>query len=818
MDIGLARVADLVEGAWHADHHVGVAVAIEIPGRGNRTCVGPSLVRIVSRERRDAQIGVAAFVVAAAVAFVLIVSGLASFFEQSLRDGRDRMRMAPASGDIVIVEIDGRSLEALDKWPWPRSHYANAIVELDRLGATQIAFDVDFSARSSPEEDAVLAKAFASIGQPAILPTFRQINEADVRQTITEALPIPEFREHTFVASVNVSPSADGRITLYPHGTTTDGIARPSLANMLAKASGEVDQSFQVDQAIDIHTIPRISFIDLIDGRVPRSAVAGKRVVIGATAIELFDRYPTALFGVQPGVVIQVQAAETLLQGRARRASGQWLPLISVALILGIFLLARARAGSGAANSSMVAGALAVTLAGLALGFDQAAYSYIALSGPIWFLTTYLVARRAINAGVNLQAERLTDTASLLPNRAAMQAELRRRNSAMIAVARIADIGEVMTLVGNPHLPELDRAIARRLQLISGVDEVYRFENGLFAWFMPSEHSEEPDEAFASARSLFNTPFEIVGERLRLGVHFGSATSSIENAEAASQVARQRGLSWSSNARALHEETQFRQRLLGELDDALGNGAITVVFQPKLRLGDGMVAAGECLVRWNSPQLGRISPADFIPILEEKGRIFDLTLFVLREALKRRDEAAASGTALNLAVNVSAQLLSDQEFVAAATSLLQARKARTKGGVTLEITESAPLGDSESARSALEALSAAGARISIDDYGTGQASLNYLQGFPAQEIKLDQSFVRNLVADRKDRIMVQSTIELAHALGFEIVAEGVEEPSALQELAALGCDYAQGWEIGKPMPWSEFSALLGRTIRVDLAA
>jgi len=587
---------------------------------------------------------------------------------------------------------------------------------------------------------------------------------------------------------------------------------------MLARTSGEVDQSFRVDQAIDIHTIPRISFVDLIEGRVPRSAVADKRVVIGATAIELFDRYPSALFGVQPGVVIQVQAAETLLQGRARGASGQWLPLTSVALLLGLFLLLRARTGSGASLSSSAAATLAVSVIGLALALDQAALPYVALCGGMTFLLTYIVARRAFSAAVSLEAERLTDTTSRLPNRAAMRIELRRRDGGMIASARIADFAEVLTALGVAHMAELDRAIARRLRLMTGVDEVYRFENGLFGWFMPSEHCEEPDNAFAAARSLFTTPFEIAGERLRLGVHFGNAIDSIENAEAASEVARQRGLSWSSNARALHEETQFRQRLLGELDDALGNGAISVVFQPKLRFKDQVIAAGECLVRWNSPQLGRVSPADFIPILEEKGRIFDLTLFVLGEALKRRDEAGTQGHTLNLAVNVSAQLLSDAEFIEAAAEVLEDNGGAERSGITLEITESAPLVDSDAAKAALEKLCAAGARISIDDYGTGQASLNYLQDFPAQEIKLDQSFVRNLVVDRKDRIMVQSTIELAHALGFDIVAEGVEDADVLCALAELGCDYAQGWEIGKPAVWSDFSSMLGQRKTLKAAA
>jgi len=257
---------------------------------------------------------------------------------------------------------------------------------------------------------------------------------------------------------------------------------------------------------------------------------------------------------------------------------------------------------------------------------------------------------------------------------------------------------------------------------------------------------------------------------------------------------------------------------LGELDDALGNGAISVVFQPKLRLKDQVIAAGECLVRWNSPQLGRVSPADFIPILEEKGRIFDLTLFVLGEALKRRDEAGTQGHTLNLAVNVSAQLLSDAEFIEAAAEVLEDNGGAQRSGITLEITESAPLVDSDAAKAALEKLCAAGARISIDDYGTGQASLNYLQDFPAQEIKLDQSFVRNLVVDRKDRIMVQSTIELAHALGFDIVAEGVEDADVLCALAELGCDYAQGWEIGKPAVWSDFSSMLGQRKTLKAAA
>lgn len=772
----------------------------------------------ISRKSREAQIGAASFAAALMLAVAFILSGLADSFEQPLRDGRDQLRLSPATGEIVIVEIDGRSLEALEQWPWPRGHYATAITELDRLGAEQIAFDVDFSSRSIPAEDERLAQALAEISQPAILATFRQVNQAGEQQTITEALPLKQFRDHAFIASVNVDPADSGRITMYPNGVVTNGTPRPSLANMLAKAGGEVDTAFRVDQAIDIMSIPRISFIDLLDGRVPRAAVAGKQVVIGATAIELFDRYPTALFGVQPGVVIQVQAAETLLQDRARSGTGQWLVLTVVALLLGAHLVQQLRGRGGAIRGAMLAAIMAGVLVVSALALDQFAWTYIALSGPLVFLGAFIVALRFLVGVVNLQAARFTDLASSLPNRTAMQHALKQKNDPMIAAARLADFGEIVTVLGVERIGELDRVVARRLRLLAGVEEIFRLDNGVFAWFMSPEHCDDPEDAFASARALFTAPFDIAGERLRLVSHFGSAEGSIENAEDASELARQRGLGWSANARALHEETQFRQRLLGELDEALESGAISVVFQPKLQLEENAIRSGECLVRWVSPQLGAISPADFIPVLEEKNRIDDLTLFVLREALKRRDEASALGKPLNLSVNVSAQLLADTAFIAATVDLLEATATRSVGGLTLEITESAPMKNSELSRVALERLNAAGARISIDDYGTGQASLNYLQDFPAQEIKLDQSFIRNLMADNKDRIMVQSTIELAHALGFDIVAEGVEDATILATLTDLGCDYAQGWHIGKPTVWSEFVERLGQQPTLGVAA
>ena len=142
-----------------------------------------------SQERRDVQIGWVAFAAALLVAICFLVSGIGERVEGASGDARDSFRLAPTSGDIAVVEIDGRSLQALDTFPWPRSHHASAVKELERLGATQIAFDIDFSAHSTPNEDEQLAKALAALEQPAILATFRQYNMVDGESQISEAVP-----------------------------------------------------------------------------------------------------------------------------------------------------------------------------------------------------------------------------------------------------------------------------------------------------------------------------------------------------------------------------------------------------------------------------------------------------------------------------------------------------------------------------------------------------------------------------------------------------------------------------------------------------
>lgn len=742
--------------------------------------------------------------IALAGLFTLAVTlgGLSSAFERDLRSLRDGMFPRAASGEMVIVEIDGRSLQQIDRWPWPRSHFARAVEELDRLGASQVAFDVDFSSASEPSEDRAFATTLASADIPVILPTFRQINRASETDGISESLPLREFRDHALLASVNVHPQADGRIEHYPYGEMTAGVPRPSFASLLADRGGSIAESFRIDQSLIPETIPRISFIDLVDGNLDSARVEGRIAVIGATAIELGDRYPTARHGVRPGVVIQVLAAETLKQDLLRGDSGPLVPTLLIAIALTSACVWRSgryvpHAGAIAGNV-LVVGAIALDWYGL---------PYIQLVAPLFLLLGFLAARALLRIALGLREATLTDLRSGLANAHAFQAAIARKSTTRIAIARFDDLEQVEAIVASGDLGELDSKIARRFAVLASDHQVYRLERGLFGWLVPGDYEDSLEDHFSAAKALFQSAFRIGQSQVRLSPFFGYSDSSLGDAKTASEAARRARICWSASAQELQQRSQFEQQVLLEIDDALDNGDLWVAFQPKLDIASGKIGSAECLVRWNHCTLGEVSPEDFIAVLEQRGRTDRLTRFVVEHALERIKTAQAGGWNLALAVNMSAHLLSDAPFISHVVALLEQEKSwLPAGALTLEVTESAPMDDPDIAQIALGRLHAAGARISLDDYGTGQATLTYLQEFPADEVKLDRSFVSRLDASKSDQILVSSTIEMAHALGFEVVAEGVEHAATLEILRSLGCDYAQGWLVGRPTRWDAFEA------------
>jgi EAL domain-containing protein (putative c-di-GMP-specific phosphodiesterase class I) len=210
----------------------------------------------------------------------------------------------------------------------------------------------------------------------------------------------------------------------------------------------------------------------------------------------------------------------------------------------------------------------------------------------------------------------------------------------------------------------------------------------------------------------------------------------------------------------------------------------------------------EALVRWWHPERGLIGPDQFVPLAEQSGLIRHLTRWVLAAALSQRAGWHYLGHVVGLSVNLSSHDLLDERlpgFVAAQLGRWRYPSER----LTLEITESALLADPDRAVDVLGQIRRLGVRVALDDFGTGYSSLSYLKEWPVDEVKVDRSFVRNMVTDSRDRAIVQATVDLAHSLGLEVVAEGVEDTATLQLLIEMGTDRAQGYHFARPLPPSQ---------------
>jgi diguanylate cyclase len=750
-----------------------------------------------------------------ALALMVSMGALAGVFrpvENRFAEATFSMLSREASGQVHVVEMDAASMAAVRRWPWPRDHYARAVTALDAAGVRSISFDVDFSSNADPAGDRALAAAIGNARASIAMPTFAQkAASGDVRQL--DSLPIPILREHAHLASVSVPPDPDGYVRRLPLGTVTSATARPSLSAFVAGRAGEVDEAFPVDFAIDPATIPRHSFIAIERGTIPPGSLAGKDVIIGATAIEFGDRYAVPLHGVIPGVIIQALGAETL--GAGLPVYGSWeLPMVLAAMLAFTILASPRRSVVMLRTGGVVAMLLALWLVAR-------------IAGDLWFeivpatmlagaagLTRYLVLTQRFAA-----LQRQIDPESGLPNRQALDARPAAATDRYVIAAQIDDFDALKLATEGDRLGTLLCRIAERLQVASGGTMIYRTEDRTLVWVSALPMAEiEPQ--LAGIRALMRSPFEIAGRRLGVSLTFGVADQNGDpaaNAAHAASIAKRAGKFWRLHTVEAGEAVTQQFSLLGELDDALSSGNITVLYQPKLNLATREIDAVEALVRWNHPERGLLPPDCFIPLFEEHNRIDDLTIAVLAKALEDMRGWCDRGLTIGVAVNISAALLTSESFANRALALV-VRAGAPAQRITFEVTESAQFEDTDAAIATLERFRATGIRISMDDYGTGQSALNYLKLLPLSELKIDRMFVAQAHVDKGDAMLVRSTVQLAHELGLKVVAEGVEEAACLAFLETIGCDYAQGYFIGRPLDPGALAKVAGASLPTEKVA
>jgi PAS domain S-box-containing protein len=272
------------------------------------------------------------FLVVLVVAAAYLSGGL-DFADRALSDGRFSLVERNATGDVAVVAIDPDSLSAVGVWPWPRSFHAQLLAALDQAGARRIAYDIDFSARSTADQDAALEQALAALPEPAILPTFRQFANPNEPAKIVSALPLPQLARHATLASINIRPDGDGAIRQIEPVQDFGGLLFPFMGARLATENVAALTAFEIDYGIRVDTIPVYSFVDVLFGRLPAGKLRGVDVIVGATAVELGDQLPTPRYRSLPGVVVQALAYESIRQGRMLGGVPSWVILLATLFV-----------------------------------------------------------------------------------------------------------------------------------------------------------------------------------------------------------------------------------------------------------------------------------------------------------------------------------------------------------------------------------------------------------------------------------------------------------------------------------------------------
>jgi len=378
--------------------------------------------------------------------------------------------------------------------------------------------------------------------------------------------------------------------------------------------------------------------------------------------------------------------------------------------------------------------------------------------------------------------------------------------------------------LGHETGDQVLRAVAERLTgSVRQVDVVARFGGDEFAVLVEGLTAE--DQAGAVARKIVDAlakPLVLAGRQYRPGASIGISTypsdgrdvlSLQKNADIAMYRAKEEGRGrFKFYSEQLNTHSIQRLEFESNLNGALNNREFVLYYQPKVDLASGRIAGVEALIRWVSPQFGFVPPADFIAIAEETGLIVPMGRWVVQTACVQNRAWQKGGLPpLRIAVNMSARQMADKGLVEFIVDTMT-HTGLTAESLELEITESAVMSNQDHAEKMLNQLKAIGFHLTMDDFGTGYSSLAYLKRFPFDSVKIDQSFVRGIPANRDDCAIVEAIIAMAHSLELKVVAEGVETQEQSEFLRKLGCDQIQGYVFSKPIPSAEIVGLLYKTM------
>jgi EAL domain-containing protein (putative c-di-GMP-specific phosphodiesterase class I)/CHASE2 domain-containing sensor protein len=750
---------------------------------------------------------------ATVISLLVGATGFGLPLEEFFRSERNRLHRHPASQQLVVVGIDDRSVGEIGGYPWPRRRIAEIVTDLDRLGARQIGLNLLLEGPSEAADDEALAKALRELKTPAILAVMSGTDP--ITGEHIDITPFPEFSAFSRLATQGKALTPWRSVPSLPYEVRVNGTSYPSLAALLARADHRGRREFPIDYSIDLKTIPTISAVDLLHGRVDPSRVAGKTVLVGLTSRLANDRIFEPTYGEFAGSMGHALGAETLIQGKPYVLP--WIYPLLLALGIAISCLGTR---SRIAPILIIQGGI---LCALIVPFPLELYSIFTDVMPALLLLTIVAGGFSwCSYRERNNRKSLTNEVSGLPNLNALN-QLEDHAGKVLIAARVHNYAAIVATLSGDGEKTLVEQMVKRMTIGSLRSVLYQGDEGIFAWLADSQTDTSWGAHLDALHTLFRSPVVVEDKPFDLNITFGinavsdrKIANRLASALVAADEAYEEGIKWKQDDPSKLEDSAWKLSLLSQLDAAIDTGDVWIAYQPKLDLPTNTIIGAEALARWTHGEKGPINPVEFILAAEQSNRIEKLTHYVLEHAIRAAAAINRHGRPFSVSVNISARLLENPDLVPTTRRLLTKHSLNPEH-LTLEVTETAAIGNAARSLATLRQIRDMGIHLSVDDYGTGMSTLDYLQRIPATEIKIDRSFVTGMLANHATRVMVNSTIQLAHSLGQKVVAEGVEDEETLEELRRMRCDVAQGYLIGKPMVFRALSKSLKIARKEDAA-
>ncbi len=763
----------------------GQAILVERdPGEGNTLNSGESLLR---RKR----VKVAVFAILFGLVSAAIDLPLPA--EDTLRLARAHLRMRPAPQDIVMIAVDDGTLNELGVKLPSRKEESEVIDRLFEAGVEKVVFDRAHADPETPQADAQFARTLERHRGKVWLGMSPEMDLGF--QKNAEILPLEPFRDRAGMASMYGQLSPFGLSAVFPTEVELHGATYPSISAVLAGYDGPLIR-YRPDFAFNPGSVPTYRYVDILRGRIPASELAGKNAIIGQTFVASSDVFRHPIYGRVPGAYYHILGAQTLKQGTPLDL--MWFPAM---LVAGIAIFAQALGRSRSSRPLWVA-AISLPLATFVL--DEAGINIDILSGLLAMGGAAFGFHRLAKKYYSTEVDAMT-TSALSLDKASAELD--------VYALKIANLAE-MSEDWSPR--ELGEFVNTLITYIKGPGEAgdVAFERDSLVWLAPRMDAvsleRHADGLALMLKTAISHDWQSASSAPAIGIDTNYALplgQRIKKAMQAADEAAGRGARFIINDAAHLEARNQRLEIIRVLEKGLRERDIGVAYQPKIELVTGRIVGAETLIRWKPDGFETVNPQELVLAAEATDRVNELTLIVMEAALRDGRKAIALDPGFKLAVNMSAKSLSDTHLLFEMMTML-GRIGFPAENLTLELTETAKLEDQLIAPQ-IAALKARGIGLSIDDFGTGQSNLEYLEKLPSSELKIDKRFVQQMATSDESRAVVRATIEIAHSLGKVVIAEGVETEAVAQALRAMGCDQAQGYLFSRAIAMPELLAMIG---------